>query len=184
MAHSVRKLEPTPYFDLELLMTVSGETRVGGAVTERFMHLWEKWIPNLQARLLETDSGDYLAVWLSREVEEEVDAVWAASPSEGYLHNALAQVLCMSAVHGFIPAVEDAGCAPSPRPGEDLRAALVEAGLPYTASETLSRRYAVLTPHPFKGGCEICRMREACPKAQGVKKHSVVLPGFEQPLEE
>ena len=155
MAHSAEPMEIHPYFDLELIMSMSQETRLGGAVTERLMQLWEQWIPEAHALRIRTDSGEYLAVWLNEKVEEEVDRAWDQSPSDAYLYNTLAQVLCMSAVYGILPEVQDAGCAPAPRTSDALSAALNAEGLPCTASDTLARRYAVVTHYPFKGGCEI-----------------------------
>lgn len=182
MAHSARNAEITPYFDLELLMSMSGETRLGGAITERLMRLWEAWMPWIRARLVTVGSSEYLAVWLDERVEEEVDQAWDDSPADAYLHNVLAQVLCMSTVHGAVPEIQDAGCAPAPRITEKLRAALEAEGLPFTGSGTIGRRYAVLTRYPFGGGCEICALQANCPKAQGAGEaaSSVLLPGFEQ----
>jgi hypothetical protein len=181
MAYNAEQMEIQPYFDLELLMSMSGETRLGGAVTERLMRLWEQWMPETHALRIRTASSEYLAVWLNEQVEEDIDKAWDQSPSEAYLSNALAQVLCMSAVHGILPEVQDAGCAPAPSMTDDLRAALTAEGLPYTPSGTPARRYAVVTHFPFKGGCEICTLQHACPKAQGSGEGaSVLLPGYER----
>jgi hypothetical protein len=181
MTHSAETLEIHPYFDLELLMSVSRETRLGGALTERLMRLWEQWLPEARALIVKPGSAAYLAVWLNAKVEEDVDKAWDTSPSDAYFHNALAQTLCMSAVHGVLPEIQDAGCAPAPKMNAELRAALEAEGLPYTQSGTLARRYAVVTPYPFQGGCEICSLRHACPKAQGTEEAaSFLLPGFER----
>jgi hypothetical protein len=181
MTHSAEPVEIHPYFDLELLMSVSRETRLGGAVTDRLMQLWEQWIPEVQALRVTTGSAAYLAVWLSAKVEDDVDKAWEQSPSDAYFYNALAQVLCMSIVHDALPEIQDAGCAPAPRVTVDLRAALEAEGLPYTPSGTLARRYAVVTPYPFQGGCEICSLQHACPKAQGMEDAaSILLPGYER----
>ena len=92
--------------------------------------------------------------------------------------------MCMAAVHGVIPEIEDAGCAPAPKPTAALREALEAEGIPYTNDKDpiLSRRYAVVTHYPFKGGCEICVLQSNCPKGQGqMEAASVVLPGYERP---
>ena len=181
MAYSAEYMEIHPYFDLELLMSMSQETRLGGAVTERLMHLWEQWVPEARALRIKTGHDAYLAVWLNEQVENDVDKAWEQSPGDAYLYNSLAQVLCMSIVHGILPEVQDAGCAPAPPVTDKLRAALTAEGLPYTSSGTLARRYAVLTHHPFKGGCEICTLQHACPKAQGTgEAASILLPGYER----
>jgi hypothetical protein len=174
-------MEIHPYFDLELLMSMSQETRLGGAVTERLMRLWEQWMPEVHALRIKTDPIEYLAVWLNEKVEEDVDEAWGQSPTDAYLYNTLAQVLCMSTVYGILPEIQEAGCAPAPRTTDKLRAALRAEGLPYTPSGTLARRYAVVTYYPFKGGCEICTLQHACPKAQGAGDGaSVLLPGYER----
>jgi hypothetical protein len=181
MTHSAESLEIQPYFDLELFMSVSRETRLGGALTERLMQWWEQWAPEAHALRVTTASGGYLAVWLNEKVEQDVDKAWEQSPSDAYYYNALAQVLCMSVVHGILPEIEDAGCAPAPRVSDALRAALSAEGLPYTPAGTLARRYAVVTPYPFQGGCELCSLQHACPKAQGTEDAaSVLLPGHER----
>ena len=181
MAHSAEPLAMHPYFDLELIMSLGQETRLGGAVTERLMRMWEQWLSEAHALRIQTDSLAYLAVWLNEKVEEEVDKAWEQSPSDAYLYNTLAQALCMSAVYGLLPETLEAGCAPAPRVTDTLREALSAEGLPYTPSGTLARRYAVVTNHPFKGGCEICSLQHACPKAQGAGEDaSILLPGYER----
>ena len=69
---------------------------------------------------------------------------------------------------------------------EGLKAIKVLAaeGIPYSNDKDpiLSRRYAVVTHYPFKGGCEICVLQSNCPKGQGqMEAASVVLPGYERP---
>lgn len=90
--------------------------------------------------------------------------------------------MCMSAVQEVLPQVEDAGCAPAPRPTEALREALSGLGLEYCEdAPTLNRRFALVTHYPFKGGCEICHLQSNCPKGQGKSEAaSVVLPGYER----
>ena len=139
-----------------------------------------RWLPALQARKL--DGGrEYLLIWLDSTVEKEVDAAWSASPSEGFRLNALAQAMCMAAVRELLPEIEDAGCAPAPKPTQALKQALAAEGVPYAGrGPALERRYALLTPFPFKGGCEICCLRQECPKQQASNVSSVLLPGHEQ----
>ena len=52
-----------------------------------------------------------------------MDKAWESSPSNAFLYNALAQTMCMAAVHAVIPEVQDAGCAPAPKPTAALREA-------------------------------------------------------------
>lgn len=181
-AYTVEELKLTPYFDMEQFLVMTQETRLGGAVLERLCRLWERWMPELTAKIVDTGKIKYLVVALSAQVEEDVDASWERSPTDGYQDNVLAQLLCMSAVQEVLPDVADAGCAPAPRPTEALRAALEELGVPYRDCEpTLVRRYAVVTHYPFKGACEICHLQPECPKGQGrAEETSFVLPGFEK----
>ena len=177
-------LKIDPWFDMELFMSVSQESRIGGEVMERIMTRWEAWSPLLTAKTIDTGKIKYLLVWLDGAVEQEVEKVWSESPSTAYLYNALAQTMVMGAVHTAIPEIEDAGCAPAPRPTAALREALAAEGVPYTndTDPTLSLRFAVVTHFPFKGGCEICSLQSACPKGQGrsEQSNSLVLPGFER----
>lgn len=180
--HTRQDITIAPDFDLELIMNISQEKRLGGAALERLVTLWEKWQPLLHVCTLDTGKIKYLLVWLEKEVEDAVDAAWADSPSQGYLDNALAQAMCMGAIQQCVPEVENAGCAPAPRPTDALRMALADAHVPYKDDgPTLSRRYAVVTHYPFKGGCEICHLQDACPKGQGQgQAATVVLPGYEK----
>lgn len=180
--YTIEDVTVTPAFDMELILNISQETRMGGAVLERLAGLWERWHGSLQARRIDTGKIQYLAVWLGPEVEEAVDKAWEESPSNAFMDNALAQSLCMGAVHEILPQIEDAGCAPAPRPTPALREAMASLGVPYQeGSPTLTRRFAVVTHYPFKGGCEICHLQDACPKGQGqTGASSVELPGHER----
>lgn len=180
--YTAERLEVTPYFDLERLMELSQETRLGGEVLERLVQRWEQWLPHLHVLRLDVGKVQYLIAWLEQDVEEQVDKLWEDAPSDAYMYNSLAQLMCMGAVHQVLPEIEDAGCAPAPRPTEKLAAALAAEGLPYKGDgPSLSLRYAVVTHYPFKGACEICHLQADCPKGQGqAGAASVVLPGYEQ----
>ncbi len=180
--YTIEKITTDPYFDLELIMRNSQETRIGGQMFERFAMLWDKWKDEINVYTIDTGKIKYLVTWLPESVEEEIDSSWADAPSKAYSDNALAQTLCMGAVHEILPDVESAGCAPAPRPTEALREALAEIGMPYKdEGPTLTRRFAVVTHYPFKGGCEICYLQKNCPKGQGQNDvASFVLPGHEQ----
>lgn len=179
---TVTEHEIRPYFDMEGFMTLSQESRLGGATLERLCKLWEEWMPQLRVCEIKTAKISYLAVWLPESVERQVDAAWEKSPSDGWQDNNLAQYMCMAAVQEVLPQVEDAGCAPAPRPTEALREALSGLGLEYREdAPTLNRRFALVTHYPFKGGCEICHLQSNCPKGQGKNEAaSVVLPGYER----
>ncbi len=177
------KITCNPCFDMELFMNVSQETRIGGEIMDRLIVIWAEWLPHLTVKKLTTGEIHYLLVWMRESVETKVDALWSDSPSTSYMYNALAQTLCMAAVHEVIPQIADIGCAPAPKPTASLRAALQTEGIPYRNENdpVLSRRYAVLTHYPFKGGCELCILQQACPRGQGqARAASIVLPGYER----
>lgn len=167
---------------MEAYMALSRESRLGGAVLERLTTLWERWLPLLQVYEVRGEKISWLAVWLPESVENQVDGCWAASPAEGWLVNTLAQFMCMSAVQELLPEVEEARCAPSPRLTRPLRETLARLHLPYREnSATPSRRYAVVTHYPYRGGCEICQLQNSCPKGQGRGENlSILLPGHEK----
>ena len=177
--HTTKNLEVAPYFDLELLMSTCQETRIGGEMMEKLADAWERWLPMARAVQIESGNESYLLAWLEEGVEEDVDDKWEQTPSEAFIFNALAQVMCMGIVHSLLPQVEEAGCAPAPKPTDLLADALESEGVPYTVmgGPGLARRYAVVTHYPFRGGCEICMLQNQCPKSGGGM--SVTLPGFE-----
>lgn len=177
--NGMEKLDITPWFDMELFLSLSQETRMDGDMMNRCMGLWKEWSKSLHACRLSAGERQYLLVWLDDVVEDELDAAWDNAPADGFFLNTLAQTLCMSTVHDVLPEVQDAGCAPAPKVTPELAEALRNAGVPYqNAGPTLSRRFAVVTPYPFGGGCEVCTLKDDCPKHKsGVS--SVVLPGFD-----
>ena len=167
------------YFDMELFLHNARETRIQGQELELLLTRWADWLPSLHIQKL--PEPGVLAVWLDESVEKAVDDAWKESPSRSFMLNALAQTMCMCAVHEAIPEIEDAGCAPSPLFSVSLGNALNRAGLPCAPdSLTVARRYAVITPYPFKGGCEICALQGNCPQQKSDKNFSVTLPGHEQ----
>lgn len=166
-----------PYFDLESFMTMCHETRMPGPMYEKLTSSWDAWQSGLRVFTVGGERG-WLAVWLPEEVEREVDETWAKSPSEGFLLNNLAQFLCMTVVAGFLPQVEDGGCAPQPVPDMALANALGKEGLELDGACRPGRRYAVLTYHPFRGGCEVCNLNAECPKGSGGS--AMTLPGYER----
>lgn len=176
-------LKDIPYFDVEFFMDLAQETRLGGEVMNRLIARWEDWGQKLTAHQFTGGKIPYLLVWLPESVEDDVDNMWDKAPSDAHLYNTLAQALLMTAVHTLIPEVEEAGCAPAPKPTEDLRKALEAEGVPYNLQETaLSRRYAVVTHYPFRGACEICYLRPNCPKGGGAARQQseFEIAGFTQ----
>ncbi|MCH5276553.1 MAG: hypothetical protein J1E80_01835 [Desulfovibrionaceae bacterium] len=170
-----------PIFDMELMLGLLQETRMGGQVMEGLADAWERWLPLLHAMSLEAGGKRYLAIWLDEAVEREVDENWKKSATGGFRLNALAQTMIMGAVYQLVPEVEQAGCAPAPAPTPALSGALEAEGVPYQekGGSTLCRRFSVLTHMPFRGACDICHLRDHCPKAASHAEsfHSVELPG-------
>ena len=184
---TVTEIKERPTFDLFGFLEMSHENRLGGATLERFEELWEEWGSIVNAVLLDTGKIKYLALWLPKSVEEEVDRIWKASAHEGFLLNTLAQYYLMTFVQELLPEVEEGGCAPAPRPTEALRTTLADLGVPYKSesSSLLSLAYAMVTHYPYRGGCEICHLQDHCPKGQGrAEDASILLPGFEQEMKD
>ncbi len=179
--YSKEVLAVRPVFDMELMLGLLQETRLGGQVMEGLADAWERWLPRLRAMTLTAEGKQYLAIWLDEDVEREVDDSWGRSATEGFRLNALAQTMIMGAVYQVVPEVEAAGCAPAPAPTPALSAALEAEGVPYQepGGPTLCRRFSVLTHVPFRGACDICHLRDHCPKAAANAEsfHSVELPG-------
>jgi hypothetical protein len=172
----IETLKPIPCLDLELLLVNSGSASLTGKLAGKLMEKWAAWLPCLQARRLLLEDKAYLAVWLDAPVEEEVDKAFAASPSEGFLLNSLAQTLCMTAVHDFLPQVALICCAPVPEFTPALRDVLEGEGLCGPCSDKErekrrwkpARRYAVLTWFSFGVGCPDCSLSEECGKERNI----------------
>ena len=180
MSSVLKPLDVEPCFDMEMFLSVSQESRIGGELMERIATLWEEWAPHAHAVSFDCGGQGYLLVWLGDVVDEAIDRAWDTRPSEAFFLNALAQVMCMSLVYSVVPQVETAGCAAAPKTSPELGKILAEAGVPYADDgPTLSRRFAVLTYTPFKGGCEVCSLIKNCPKGSGAKSLSVELPGYQ-----
>ncbi len=173
-------LEDKPSFDMFALLELMQETRMGGEILDELGQKWDEWLEHLHINTLKIGTIGYLLVWLDKKVEEEIDSTWSNSPEESFRFNCLAQCMIMSCVHMVQPMVEEAGCAPAPRPTDNLIDTLEDIGVPYNANlSSLSLRFATLTHNPFKGACEICHLQQDCPKAQGKSDsfHSVEIPG-------
>ena len=180
--YTSENLEAKPYFDIELLLKLSQETRVDGELMDKMSALWEKWLNHLTVKKIKVGKIQYLAVWLDEEVEKDTDGAWDESPSDAFMITNLAQAFVMGSIYSLLPDVETAGCAPAPRPTDGLVEAMEDLGCPYNDNASaLSRRYAVLTFYPFKGACDICYLQPDCPKGNGEDKGSgsFTLPGFE-----
>ncbi len=182
MDHTSETIKVQPYFDMEAIMALLQESRLGGQILEDLVTTFERWVKYLNVLKLTTKSGDYLVLWLSKDAEDEVDKAWDTDAEKAFRLNCVGQSLIMNALYQIMPEVEDAGCAPCPPPTNFLEDALAHENIPYKENEpTLVRRFSVLTSLPFRGACDICFLQEACPKAanQGEKFHTVELPGYQ-----
>lgn len=177
---SIVNLPAMPYFDMEDFMNFSRETRLESKTVKILLDYWQAWSKFLKVMKLENGADSWLAVWLPEEVEQKIDVTWDEAPSSGYLLNSLAQYLCMEAVKEVIPQISASGCAPSPISTPQLKDAIIKAGLDILPdTDSIARRYVIITNYPFKGGCEICNLKNECPKGKE-NFSTVVLPGFEK----
>lgn len=177
---NLEEIKATPWFDLEDFMNFSKESRLDNATLEILEEYWEKWASLLRSVKISGGETSWLAVWLPGEVEQAIDEAWNALPSKGFMLNNLAQYLCITAVAQLVPQAAELGCAPTPAPHPALRQGLQALGLAGSDGSLLGR-YAVVTWHPFRGGCEKCALSQDCPKQRGTEAFSgIVLPGHER----
>lgn len=165
----VKPVKPEPSFDFMYFMEICGETRMEGGILERLEQCWDDWKDRLHAYKLvpstaKNDEG-FLLIWLSEGVEDAVEEGWAEAEKTGmYLHN-LAITLVMSAAQSLIPELEE-HCTPLPRPGEEVLDFMDEMDLEWNPQVgTLNRQFAVYTPMPYRGGCEVCMQSHTCPNS-------------------
>lgn len=166
--YDINPLTPQPEFDMMYFMEIAGETRLEHDVMEDFEEFWDKWAANnLKAYELSNPEGEgkFLLIFLDKDVDDTIEGIWQDSPTHGLLFHALAITMVMSSAQGFVPELLDGKCAPLPRPGEGILGAFEELGLTWNDEGTVNRKYAVLTPYPYTGGCEVCYMSETCPKS-------------------
>ncbi len=166
--YDINPLTPQPEFDMVYYMEIAGETSVTQSDMDEFEPFWDKWaVNNLKAYELVNPEGEgkFLLIYLDEEVDDTIEGIWQDSPTHGLLFHALAITMVMSSAQGFVPELHDGQCAPLPRPGEGVLGAFEELGLTWNKEGTVNRKYAVLTPYPYSGGCEICYMSETCPKS-------------------
>jgi len=125
---------------------------------------WYLFRDNAQAYGIKTEDNGWFLAWLSAKAEEAVDGDWKQSPARGYFSHVLAVSYLMSTAAGVIPEIAQTGCAPVPEPNEILARAAGDLGLNFIGPHNLERRYAVLTPLPYSGGCSNCFLCGNCPQ--------------------
>ena len=73
--------------------------------------------------------------------------------------------LVMSAAQSVMPELIG-GCVPLPTPGREARKKFKKLGLEWDDKGAMNRTYAVFTPYPYRGGCEVCHSCDTCPSSQ------------------
>lgn len=166
--YDINPLDPKPEFDMMYFLEIAGESRIDQEIMEEFEPFWDKWASeSLKAfELVNPDGeGKFVFIYLDEDAENAIEGIWQDSPTHGLLFHGLAITMVMSTAQGFVPELADGKCAPLPRPGEGVFGAFEELGLSWNEEGTVSRKYAVLTPYPYTGGCEVCYLSETCPKS-------------------
>lgn len=149
--------------DIEAYMLFTQTRRIDGELALRIEETWNKWLPKLSAYRLGEKKG-YIVVFFDGSVEEEVDSVWKDSPALGFEIQCVAQTMIMLTMQTVLPELTEVGCAPVPEPNKILKRSLEPLGLTFENTGHLSAKYGVLTSFPLKASCEICFLKDTCPK--------------------
>ncbi|NDV24581.1 hypothetical protein [Desulfovibrio sp. JC022] len=169
-AFKIVEAKPNPDFNIFYFAELNGSTRIEHSLMESLEKYWNEWLPHLKAYTLKQPEGgkgtDFLLLFLEKEVEDAVEEIWQETPTEGLAHHNLAITMVMSAAQSLIPQLEEGKCAPLPKPGEEVLKAFESLDLTWNAEGTVNRQYAVFTPFPYSGGCEVCYLEDTCPKSQ------------------
>lgn len=163
--HRIETLDVTPFFDMEQFMLITQTKRLDEESARVIVEYWERWREQLRVRKIEFGQNAYILVWLEQLVEEEITRLWQTAPSRAFSVNNLAMAMLMATIRELVPEVAAAGCAPVPAPGPKLRKALRDVGMDWPENAGLNRQYAMITYIPFKGGCQICHLKNECPNA-------------------
>lgn len=165
---SLEKTAVTAEFDLEYYMEISGLTRIDQPLMELVEAYWTQWRPLVQAYKMEptregADDG-FLLVYLDEATEALVQQAFEAHSQHGFAFHNLAITLVMSAAQSVMPELIG-GCVPLPTPDREAKKKFKKLGLEWNDAGTLNRTYAVFTPYPYKGGCEVCHSCDTCPSS-------------------
>ena len=160
---SVSELDIQPEFDFSTFLFLAQVDEIGPQEMLSVLGTWEKWLPSLKVYQLGERKGHVL-VYLEKSVEDEVDGIWAQSPSEGFKHEAIAQTMIMGTLKALMPELGEKECAPVPEPTKPLRRTLEKIGIDLQESGAMNRKYATLTPYPHRYGCERCHLKDSCIK--------------------
>jgi hypothetical protein len=160
---SIAELDIQPDFDFSTFLFLAQVDEVGPQEMLAVLDVWERWLPMLKIYRLGERKGHVL-IHLEQGVEEEVDRIWAESPSEGFKHEAIAQTMIMGTLKALMPELGEKECAPVPEPTKPLRRTVEKVGLELQESGALNRKYATITPYPHRYGCERCHLKDSCIK--------------------
>ena len=168
----IDEIKTDPEFDIWYYSDVSSEKRISQKLLDQFEKYWDSWAKHIHGYSLKHTNGkdSYLLIYLGEKVENDVDTIWKDDPSLGLSFHNLAITMVMTAAQGQIEELTQNKCAPLPTPGLEIQEAFEELGLEWKEDGTINRRFAVFTPSPYAGGCEICFLEENCPKSQ-TRKH-------------
>ena len=72
----------------------------------------------------------------------------------------------MCAAQSVMPELIGALRAPAFTPTREAKKKFKKLGLEWDEKGTMNRNYAVFTPYPYKGGCEVCHSCDTCPSSQ------------------
>ena len=170
---SVSELDIQPEFDFSTFLFLAQIDEINPQEMLSVLGVWEKWLPSLKVYQLGERKGHVLG-YLEKGVEDEVDAIWSQSPSEGFKHEAIAQTMIMGTLKALMPELGEKECAPVPEPTKPLRRTLDKLGLDLQESGAMNRKYATLTPYPHRYGCERCHLKDSCIKNMNLDLSAVV----------
>lgn len=170
---SISELDIQPEFDFSTFLFLAQVDEIGPQEMLSVLGTWEKWRLNLKVYQLGACKGHVL-VYLEKKVEDEVDEIWKASPSEGFKHEAIAQTMIMGTLKALMPELGEKECAPVPEPTKPLRRTLEKLGLDLQESGAMNRKYATLTPYPHRYGCERCHLKDSCIKNMNLDLSSIM----------
>ena len=166
---SLDKIQTQPEFDLEYYMEISGLMRIEHELAELLEKYWTAWEKELKSFRMEPTKADaddgFLLVYLDEDTENAVQRAFEENTKFGFAFHNLAITLVMSAAQSVMPELIGA-CVPQPTPSRQAKKKFKKLGLEWDDSGKMNRNYAVFTPYPYKGGCEVCHSCDTCPSSQ------------------
>lgn len=165
----VTPVQPKPEFDVMYFLEVCGEPRLSQELLEQLETAWNDWKDRMAAfklvpSMAKNDDG-FLFIYLNESVEDAVEKAWQESPENGMFFHNLAITLVMCSAQSLVPELLES-CTPLPRPMSEVLDFFETSGLEWNEQiGSLNRQYAVYTPMPYRGGCEICMQSDTCPNS-------------------